>query len=168
MITQISKFMLGTWFLRVSNDNYINNKNGVFYIEIYENDIKFKHIYNKGIIMEKKSVSGVYNIIDINNADNIANVDITYNKYNIYSHSLFGIQLPEIRSKNKNFTSRKKLTATLMEKSLLITDNKRNKYYLFDLQYVGKIKSPYIEISFNTFVFSQLISLILGLLINHL
>jgi hypothetical protein len=166
MLNSMSKFMLGTWFLRATNDKYINNKEGFFYMEIHEDYLKFKHIYNQGIIMEKKSITSSFEIIDYDNLENTANVLITYNKYNIYSHSLFGIQLPELKFRNKTITSKRKVMAKLLDNSLLIHDTKTPLYYLFDLQ-IGRINSPFIEINFNTFIFSQLIGIFLTLIFNH-
>ena len=167
MIKSISKFMLGTWYLRASNDKILNNKESISYIEIKDDYLKFKHIYNQGVLVEKKSITGTFEIIDHDLNENTAIIDITYNKYNIYSHSLFGIQLPELRSKNKILSSKRKVRAKLLDNSLLIEDTKTPLFYLFDLQ-KGKIKSPYIEISFNTFIFSQTIGVFLTLLFNHL
>ena len=167
MLKSLSKFMLGTWYLRATNDKFLNNKDGIFYIEIKDDYLKFKHIYNQGVFVEKKSITGTFDIMEYNDEKNIANVDITYNKYNIYSHSLFGIELPEVKSKNKILSSKRKVTAKLLDSSLLIEDKNTPLYYLFDLQ-IGKIKSPYIEISLNTFIFSQTISVLLALLFNHL
>lgn len=167
MLKSVSKFMLGTWYLRYTNDKFLNSKEGIFYIEIKEDFLKFKHLYNQGILVEKKSITGTFDIIEHNIHENTAIIDISYNKYNIYSHSLFGIQLPELISKNKTLSSNRKVTAKLLDSSLLIEDTKTPLYYLFDLQ-IGKIKSPYIEISFNTFVFSQIMSVLLTLLFNHL
>lgn len=167
MITSISKFMLGTWLLRATNDKYINSKNGIYYIEIYEDFIKFKHIYNKGLIMEKKSVTGTINIVDSDLTKNTATVDIIFNQYNIYSHSIFGIELPELKSKYRNFSIKKKITTELHDNSLLIHDSKIPLYYLFGQQN-GKIKSPFIEISYNTFLFSQLVGILLNILFNHI
>jgi hypothetical protein len=159
--------MLGSWYLRATNDKFLNNKDGICYIEIKDDYLKFKHIYNHGVFVEKKSITGTFDIINYNENENIANVDIIYNKYNIYSHSLFGIEIPELRSKNKILSSKRKVTATLLDNSLLIEDKNTPLYYLFDLQ-IGKIKSPYIEISLNTFIFSQTMSILLALLFNHL
>lgn len=167
MLKSMSKFMLGTWFLRATNDKYINNKDGIFYMEIFEDYLKFKHIYNQGIIMEKKSITSNFEIINYDNIENTADIIVTYNKYNIYSHSLFGIQLPELRSKNKTITSKRKVNVKLLDNSLLIHDSKTPLYYLFDLQ-IGKIKSPFIEISLNTLIFSQIIGIILSDIINRI
>ena len=167
MLNSISKFMLGTWFLRATNDKYINNKEGVFYMKIHEDYLKFKHIYTQGIIMEKKSITSTFEIINYNYTENTADVIITYNKYNVYSHSFLGVELPELKSKNKIITSKRKVTAQLLDNSLLIHDSKTPLYYLFDLQ-IGKIKSPFIEISLNTFIFSQIIGIILSQIINHI
>ena len=91
----------------------------------------------------------------------------TYTNYNIYSHSLFGIQLPEIKSANKKFNITKNFKAEIVDQSLLITDTKTPLYYLFDLQ-IGKIKSPYIEISMYTFIFSQFISIVLNNILENI
>jgi len=163
-----NKFILGTWNLRVTNDKHINDKNGLFYMEIYEDYIKFKHIYNKGMIMEKKSITGVYNIINNNNTSDTAIIDIVLNKYNIYSHSIYGIQLPELKSANKTFISRRKVYAKKIFNTILFHDTKRPLYYLFDLQQINKIKSPFIEISINTLFFSQVISILLNLFFNDI
>ena len=169
-----SKFILGNWILRATNDNYLNSKNAYTYIIISDNNnIKLKSIYNEGLITVKKSTSGIFNIIetDINNNtiinNNIAYVDVIYNKYNIYSHSLFGIQLPEIKSENKTIMNKRRIKVELIDNSILVNDDKTPLYYLFDLQ-IGKIKSPFIEIYFNTFIFSQIFSLLLSSIINHL
>ena len=180
-----SKFILGNWVLRATNDNYLNSKNAYTYIIISDNNnIKLKSIYNEGFITVKKSTTGIFNIIDTdinnnnnnnNNTDinnntnnnNIAYVDVIYNKYNIYSHSLFGIQLPEIKSENKIIMNKRRIKVELIDGSILVNDDKTPLYYLFDLQ-IGKIKSPFIEIYFNTFIFSQIFSLLLSSIINHL
>ena len=157
--TPINKFLLGTWILRASNDKFY--KDGYTSLRLNDdNTIKLKTIYQNGIFAEKKSVSGNINIIS--NTDESIILDIIYSKYNIYSHSIFGIQIPEIKSKNRIFTIKKRFEAKIMDNSLLISDTKTPLYYLFDLQ-IGQIKSPYIEISFNTFIFSQIISIFLNL-----
>jgi len=167
MINLISKFMYGTWILRSTNDNYLNNKNGYTYIIINDDDnVKLKNIYNENMLTVKKSTSGNFKIVEYDSVENTATIDITYNKYNIYSHSLFGIQLPEIKSKNKTFISKRRVNAKLLENSLLINDSRTPLYYLFDLQF-GKIRSPFIEVGFNTFVFTQIIGILLNLIFSH-
>jgi hypothetical protein len=157
--TQINKFLLGTWVLRASNDKYF--KDGYTTLKLNDdNTLKIKTIYEKGIFAEKKSISGDIHIIST--TDNLTLLDITYSKYNIYSHSAFGIQIPEIKSKNRKFTIKKRFEAKIIDNSLLISDTKTPLYYLFDLQ-IGQNKSPYIEISLNTFIFSQIIGIFLNL-----
>ena len=163
-----SKFILGNWILRATNDNYLNSRNAYTYIIISDNNnIKLKSIYNEGLITIKKSTTGVFNIIDLDINNNTAYIDVIYNKYNIYSHSLFGIQLPEIKSQNKIIMDKRRINVELIDNSILVNDDKTPLYYLFDLQ-IGKIKSPFIEIYFNTFIFSQIFSLLLSSIITHL
>jgi len=163
-----SKFILGNWILRATNDNYLTSRNAYTYIIISDNNnIKLKSIYNEGLITVKKSTTGTYNIIDLDINNNTAYIDVIYNKYNIYSHSFFGIQLPEIKSQNKIIMNKRRINVELIDNSILVNDDKTPLYYLFDLQ-IGKIKSPFIEINLNTFIFSQIFGLLLSSIITHL
>ena len=163
-----SKFILGNWILRATNDNYLTSRNAYTYIIISDNNnIKLKSIYNEGLITVKKSTTGTYNIIDLDINNNTAYIDVIYNKYNIYSHSFFGIQLPEIKSQNKIIMNKRRINVELIDNSILVNDEKTPLYYLFDLQ-IGKIKSPFIEINLNTFIFSQIFGLLLSSIITHL
>ena len=164
--TPISRFLLGTWILRATNDKFY--KDGYTILKLNDdNTIKLKTIYQTGIFAEKKSITGNINIIsNTNNSDtyNSGLLEIVYSKYNIYSHSIFGIQIPEVKSKHRSFSIKKRFDAKIMDNSLLISDTKTPLYYLFDLQ-TGQVKSPYIEISFYTFLFSQFIGILLNLVI---
>jgi len=163
LYTPISRFLLGTWILRATNDKFF--KDGYTSLKLYDYEkLKIKSIYQVGIIAEKKSISGEINIIS--NTENTVLIDVIYSKYNIYSHSAFGIQIPELKSKNRTFNIKKRFKVTIIDNSILASDIKTPLYYLFDLQ-VGQIKSPYIEVSFYTFIFSQLISILLNLIITN-
>jgi hypothetical protein len=213
LYTHINRFLLGTWVLRASNDNFY--KNGYTSLRLYDdNTLKLKTIYKKGTFAEKKSISGNINIISTTEDSTI--LEITYSKYNIYYHSAFGIQIPEIKSKNRTFTIKRKFEAKIIDNSLLILDTKSSfyskktivlngesisnfsthkvngesisnfsthkvngesisnfsthqipLYYLFDLQ-ISQTKSPYIEISFSTFIFSQMFSILLNLFLMNM
>jgi hypothetical protein len=150
-----------------SDLNFLKNNNGYTYIVIEDdNNVKLKNIYTDNLLTIKKSTSGTFNILEYDKNEDTAIIDITYNKYNIYSHSIFGVQLPEIKSKNRTFNIKRKVNAKIIENSLLINDSKTPLYYLFDLQ-IGKIRSPFIEISFNTFIFTQLFGILLNLICSH-
>jgi hypothetical protein len=164
LLININKFILGNWILRSTNDNQLK-KGYTFLIINDDNTIKLKTIYDINLVVSKKSISG--NIENISNTSNNTLLDITYKNYNIYSHSLFGIQLPEIKSSNKKFNIKKRFKAELLDQSLLISDTKTPLYYLFDL-HIGKIKSPYIETSLYTFIFTQLFSILLNLVIINI
>ena len=162
-ILLLNKFILGNWILRATNDDKF--KEGYTFLIINDdNTIKLKTIYDNNLIVSKKSISGYINNIS-NNSSHIGLLDITYNNYNLYSHSLFGIQLPEIKAKGYKLNIRKKFIGELFERSLLIKDTKSSLYYLFDLQ-IGKIKSPYIETSLYTFIFTQFIGIVFSILIH--
>jgi hypothetical protein len=128
-----------------------------------DDTLTLKTISQRFMFAEKKSISAAVNVLST--VDNTASLDITYFKYDIYSHSAFGVQIPEIMSKNKKFTLKKKFNATIVDSSLLIADTRTPLYYLFDLQ-VGQPKSPYVEIGLTTFVFSQVFGLFLNSMIT--
>jgi hypothetical protein len=158
-------FLLGTWVLRATNDK--NLKDGFTFLVLHDdNTIKLKTIYSEGIFGIKNSRSGYIENITKNN--NTTLLDIKYNTFNKYSHSIFGIQIPEIKSENNKFLLNKQLYIQIIDNSLLIKDLRLPLYYLFDLQ-IGKIKSPLIETQMNTLIFTQLISFILNLfLVNFI
>ena len=161
----VNKFLLGNWVLRSTNDNQLQH-GYTFLIINNNNTIKLKTIFDKNIVVSKKSTSGMIdNIINIDS--NSATLDIIYTKYNIYSHSLCGIQLPEIKSFNKNVNIKKHFKVELLDQSLLISDINTPLYYLFDLQ-IGKFKSPYIEISLYTFLFTQIISIFINIIMSEM
>ena len=154
----INRFILGNWILRSTNDNKL--KEGYTFLVINDDDtVKLKTIYNDNIVVYKRSISGN---IKINNtvSENIL-LNINYNRYTKYTHSIFGIQLPELIIKKKHININKKYKGELVDNSLLITDTRTPLYYLFDLQ-INKFKSPYIEISLYTFIFSQFIGILLS------
>jgi len=158
----INRFLLGNWILRSTND--IQLQQGYTFLIINDdNSIKLKTIYDQNAIVSKKSTTGIINNIE-NIEPNIARLNIVYTNYNIYSHSLCGIQLPEIKSQNKKFNIKKYFIVELVDQSLLITDTRTPLYYLFDLQ-IGKVKSPYIEMSLYTFLFTQIIGIFLNIII---
>lgn len=153
--------LLGTWVLRSSNDMLIDK--GVSYIIInYDDTIKFRTLYRDGFVGMKKSISG--NILNITEYDNSKYlIDINYSHINKYSYSIFGVEIPEFKSKTKYSKIERKINVSLHDKTLLITDNKIPLYYLFDLQ-IGKVQQPFIETGINNFIFIQTFSFILNLI----
>ena len=161
----INKFLLGNWILRSTNDNQLQ-KGYTFLIINNNNTIKLKTILDKNLIVSKKSTTGLINNIT-NISSNSATFNIIYTNYNVYSHSLCGIQLPEIKSFNKNVNIKKHFKVELLDQSLLVSDTKTPLYYLFDLQ-IGKFKSPYIEISLYTFLFTQIVSIFINIIMSQI
>ena len=157
-------FLIGTWIMRSTNDNYLNN--GITYLILNnDNSIKLKTHYQDNILGITKSRFGYIENIVINN--NITNLKIKYDSYNKISHSIFGIEIPQIKYKDIKYEVVKELNAKIIDKTLLITDIDLPLYYLFDLQ-IGKIKSPFIETEINTLIFSQCISFFLNLILANI
>jgi len=178
--------LLGTWVLRSSNDMLIDK--GVSYIIInYDDTIKFRTLYRDGFVGMKKSISGnILNITEyyddteaesslyMSNNDRVVTphikeasckylIDINYSHINKYSYSIFGVEIPEFKSKTKYSKIERKINVSLHDKTLLIRDNKIPLYYLFDLQ-IGKVQQPFIETGINNFIFIQTFSFILNLI----
>lgn len=157
--------MFGTWVLRVTND--INLEKGINYIQLQEEPIiKLKTLNKDGLYGIKNSrTADITNITYIN--DNCYSFILNYSKKNIYSYSFLGIEIPEFKSNSLSYYKEKNLTINLFEKTILINDNESPLYYIFDL-YIGKIKYPNIETSINTFIFTQLFSILLSLIITKM
>jgi len=156
-------FLMGTWVLRSTNDQSL--KEGYTFLVLNDdNSIKLKTIYQEGIFGVKKSRSGYIENVITNNNNTL--LKIKYNSYNKYSQSIFGIQIPEVKSENVRYSINKELTAQLIDRSLLFTDVDLPMYYLFDLQ-IGKIRSPLIETGMNTLIFTQFVSFFLNLILAN-
>ena len=157
--------MFGTWVLRVTND--INLEKGINYIQLQEEPIiKLKTLNKDGLYGIKNSrTADITNITYIN--DNCYSFILNYSKKNIYSYSFLGIEIPEFKSNSLSYYKEKNLTINLFEKTILINDKESPLYYIFDL-YIGKIKYPNIETSINTFIFTQLFSILLSLIITKM
>jgi len=161
--SNIPPLIFGTWVLRVTND--INIENGLNYIIINDEPvIKLKTIKKEGLFGIKKSRTVlIENIKQI--SKNTYNFTLNYAIKNIYSYSLLGIEIPEIKSNSMSYNKIKDLSINIFDKTLLITDKDFCYYYIFDLN-VGKIRYPDIETNINTFLFTQFISILLSVLIT--
>lgn len=161
----ISPLMFGTWVLRVTND--INIEKGINYIQLQEEPIiKLKTLKQDGLFGIKKSRTAYINNINYIN-DECYSFTLNYSKKNIYSYSFLGIEIPEYKSDSLSYCKQINLTINLFQKTILITDNDNYLYYIFDL-YIGKIKYPNTETSINTFIFTQLFSILMSLIIAKL
>lgn len=161
----IRPLIYGTWLLRNTNDKQIDNT--LNYLIISNNEtIKFKSLdYNYFFGIKKSRSAVIQDIKDYNN--NSYTINFKYFKKNTYTYSMFGIEIPEIRTKSEEYYKEKNLTLNLFNNILLIIDNELSIYYIFDL-YLGKIKYPNIETQFNTFIFTQIFGILIGILINKL
>ena len=160
----ISPLLFGTWILRISND--INLEKGLNYIQIQEEPIiKLKTLNQDGLFGIKKSRTAYIN--DITYLDeNSYSFKLKYSRKNTYSYSFLGIEIPEFKSNSIEYYKEKNLTIKFFEKTAIITDNDKDFYYIFDL-YIGRIKYPNAETSIDTFIFTQLFSIIISLLISR-
>lgn len=159
----IKPILYGNWLLRITNDHYINND--LTYIKIQPDIIKIRTLKQAGIIGIKKSRTAIINNIELFDNDTFL-LNLNYSTTNIYSYSVLGIEIPEIKSTTENCNKTTSLNIKLFDKSLYINDNISSIYYIFDL-YIGNIRNPYIETNINTFIFTQIVSLLLNLLIEY-
>jgi len=161
----ISPLMFGTWVLRISND--INVEKGLNYIQIQEEPIiKLKTLKQDGLFGIKKSRTAFINDINYINENSYSFI-LKYSRKNTYSYSFLGVEIPEFKSNSIEYYKEKNFTIDLHDKTMIITDNNSYLYYIFDL-YIGKLKYPNTETSINTFIFTQLFSIILSLLISKM
>jgi hypothetical protein len=161
----ISPLMFGTWVLRISND--INVEQGLNYIKIQEEPIiKLKTLKQDRLFGIKKSRTAFINDINYIN-ENSYSFMLKYSRKNTYSYSFLGVEIPEFKSNSIEYYKEKNFTIELHDKTMIITDNNSYLYYIFDL-YIGKLKYPNTETSINTFIFTQLFSIFVSLLISKM
>jgi len=168
IIKNINPLLLGTWILRASNDK--NIPLGINYIEINdEPSIKFKTLKQDNLIGIKCSRSASISKIKRIKQNSFI-FTLQYIKKNIYSYSFLGISIPELKSESIPYSIEKNLTINIFERTIIVNDNTQSDedlYYIFDLN-IGKIRYPNIETNINTFIFSQLFSILLGIILTKL
>lgn len=161
----ITPLMFGTWVLRISND--INIENGLNYIQIQEEPIiKLKTLKQDGFFGQKKSRTAYINDV-IYLGNNSYSFKAIFSRKNIYSYSFLGIQIPEYKSNSLPYIKEQNYTINLYDKSLIVSNNDNCLYYIFDL-YIGNLKYPNAETSINTFIFTQIFSIILSIIFTKL
>ena len=168
IINSINPLLLGTWILRATNDK--NIPSGINYIEINDDpSIKFKTLkQDKFLGIKCSRTASIRKIKRIKKNGFI--FTLQYIKKNIYSYSFLGISIPESISESLPYSAEKNLTINIFEKTIVVndkSDGENNLYYIFDLN-IGKIRYPNIETNINTFIFSQLFSIILGIILTKL
>jgi hypothetical protein len=162
----IKPLIYGTWLLRNTNDINIDNKFNNYLIINNNETIKFKSLdFNYFFGIKKSRTAIIQNITDYDN--NTYDITLNYLKKNTYTYSILGVEIPEIKTKSEDYYFERNLTLNLYNNILLILDNDTSFYYVFDL-YLGKIKCPNIETRFNTFIFTQILGIIIGTIIHKL
>jgi hypothetical protein len=174
---------MGTYLLRKTNDESL--KSSYTYLILNDNNnIKLKSIIQKGpfatkisrtgsleFINNKKSIFNPMYHITFNKklndmiVDNDINLLVTFNNVNKYSYSALGIEFPELKYKQiSNYNINKKIRVRQKNYTLYVTDDKY--YYLFDLNSeLIKGRLPYVEIPFNTLLFTQIFGFIINILL---
>lgn len=170
---QTSPYLLGTYLLRKTNDGAINTKYAYLILND-DNNIKLKTIVQKGVFATKISKTGrikykasvknvLYKLFGIGSYD----ITVRFNNVNKYSYSFFGIEFPEIRYKQiSNYNIEKNMNVRYKDNTLYVSDNDLDNYYLFDLY--GNLmmnRLPFVELSINTLVMTQIIGFIINLLL---
>ena len=168
-----SPYLLGAYQLRRTNDKMLNTKYAYLILND-DNNIKLKTIIQNGILATKVSKTGrieydtnfkntFSTIFGIRDYDII----VRFNNVNKYSYSILGIEFPEFRYKQiANYNIEKKVNVRYKDNTLYIKDDDMDKYYLFDLHSsISTTRLPYIEISFNTLIITQIINIV-GIIIH--
>lgn len=157
---------VGSWKLRTSNDV---NFNYYVYLKLnIDNTFKLRSVKSNGIFAIKTSKYGkinynlIYNLLKLNFIRKRSYFDIEFKSINKYSYSIFGIEIPEIKfDSNEFYNINHKISVKYFDKSLYITNLETNKYYIFDM-YNDKEKKPYVEMSLNNLLFTQIFSFIIN------
>jgi hypothetical protein len=159
MRSAISRFLLGTWILRASNDKLLDDR---FTSLILKDDdtLILNTISRKAFFAERKTVRASVQVTAV--SESSAQLEVTYHTYAVAPHSVFGVETPDIRTKGRSFKLKKKFEAVLVDQALLVSDSRTPLYYLFDLEVGRPTKTPFVEVSLATFLFGQII----GILIN--
>ena len=160
--------LIGSWKLRSTNDDKFNDH---VYLNLnIDNTFKLRSVKSNGIIAIKTSKYGKinydigYNLLKFNFIRKKSYFDIEFKSINKYSYSVFGIEVPEIKfDSNEYYNINYKISTKYYEKSLYITNIETNKYYIFDV-HNDKEKKPYVEMSLNNLLFTQ----IFGFIVNYI
>jgi len=167
------KFLEGTWTLRSTNDFKLKNK--FSYLVLENNFLKIKTITD-GILRTKvsrtcslkmlKNNNSLLKFINLNNLNNVYednNIDFELNisNVNIYSYSIFNLEIPQIRYKQyDDYNIKKIINVKHKDKTIYVEDIYNNLYYIFDLNN-NYIKTPYIEITIATLLVNEIFDIIL-------
>ena len=173
-------FLQGKWVLRSTNDKSLQNKY-TYLILNPNNELKLKTISN-GFIKTKISRTGTIIFTKNNNSflknnyfnslknlqvDNDIDCDVIINNINVYSYSIIGLEIPQIRYKQiTDYNLKKKINIKQKKTSIYITDNDNDMYYLFDLN-TQVYKTPYVEISLTTIIINELFDLFFSMFIKN-
>jgi len=168
---QMSMRFFGTWLLRISNDNKLINSFSYIDIKI-DNLIKIKTI-KCGIINTKVSRTGYIEFIKnkktfitniFNYYDDDLDIKLIINNVNIYSYSILGLEIPQIKYYQvPNYNLTKNLNIKHKRDTLYITDTDTNNFYIFDLNKTIKFsKLPFIELSITTLILTKIFDLIIN------
>ena len=176
---RMKQLFYGTWILRNTNNPELNCQSATNYL-IIKNDetIHFKTFVNYNYILGlKKSKKAQITCSQFDDTNETLSLRFSWISKHIYTYSILGIEIPEIKTNSIDYFSDNYMNISLHNNNILIVnDNNQNHnynhthknkdiYYIFDL-YKGNMKYPNIDITFNTFVFSQIFSILFSILIS--
>lgn len=158
----------GLWKLRFTNDKKLND---YVFLQLNNDDsFVLRSVKSDGILATKTSKYGKinfdnnHNLIRFNNFRKRSRMSIQIKSINKFSYSLFGVEIPEIKyDSDDSYNIEHIIDVKNYDKTLFIRDIDTNKYYIFDITN-GIEKKPFVEMSFNTLLFSQFF----GFLVNYI
>jgi len=172
----INKFSyVGMWKLRYTNDKLFNNDYTYLKLDI-DNSFNLKTIRSNGFLAVKTSKSGkinynkFYNLFYFfNKIKNKIHLKVNLNFINVnkYYYSICGIEIPEYKFTSiDSYNLKKTLEINIIDNKLII-DIDKYKFYIFD-QCDQYEKKPFIDMSFNTFIFSTILGIFLNIILMKL
>ena len=171
----INKFSyVGMWKLRYTNDKFLDNAYTYLKLDI-DYSFKLKTIRSNGFLAVKTSKSGKINYSNFYNLFYLIlkkkinlNVHLDFINVNKYYYSICGIEIPEYKFTYINSCNIKKhLEINILDNKLIVKDVDKNKLYIFD-QCDQYEKRPFIDMSFNTFIFSTILGVFLNIILMKL
>ena len=170
---KLKQLFYGTWILRNTNNPDLDCVSSTNYLMIKNDEtLHFKTFVNYNYVLGlKKSKKAKIYSSDFNETDNHLSLKFSWISKNMYTYSILGIEIPEIKTNSIDYFTDKdnNMNISLYNNNILLVDDNNKAYnetlyYIFDL-YNGNVKYPNIETAFNTFVFSQIFSIFISILL---
>ena len=160
MFAVVNPLFLGVWLLRATND--YNFKESTTLLEIKE-DCKLELFtkFNDGIFGKTFKRIGY---ISEPPKYCLSKIDLFFTKKILFSYSILGFKIPEAAKTYYTYDKPKRFKIKREGNTIIVNENKSKLFYIFDL-YVKEYNTPPIETRWNNFIFIQIVSFLLNIIL---